>query len=98
MILVPVKNLTRAKQRLAPVLDQSARTELAHAMLADVLEALSDYTEDQVSLVTSDPFAFELARDYRFEIIPDESNISETDAIEMATRLCESRQIQSTLV
>ena len=98
MILVPVKNLANAKQRLAPVLEKSARTELAHAMLRDVLRALADYAEGEVSLVTSDPFAVELARDYRFGIIRDESNLSETDAIEMATRLCESWGIQSTLV
>jgi len=43
MILVPVKNLAKAKQRLAPVLEQSVRTEFAQAMLRDVLEALSGY-------------------------------------------------------
>ena len=32
------------------------------------------------------------------KIIRDESNLSETNAIEMATRLCESRGVESTLV
>jgi 2-phospho-L-lactate guanylyltransferase len=95
MILVPVKDLTNAKQRLAPVLEQSSRTELARAMLRDVLEAVSGY---DVSLVTSDPFALELASSHGFGIIRDESKISETHAIEMATRVCESRGIESTLV
>ncbi len=36
MILVPVKSLANAKQRLASIADQSARTELAQAMLFDV--------------------------------------------------------------
>jgi 2-phospho-L-lactate guanylyltransferase len=98
MILVPVKNLVNAKQRLAHVLEQSARTELAQAMLADVLQALADSAADDVSLVSSDPFALELADHYRFVVIPDDSNLSETSAIEMATRACESRGIQSTLV
>jgi len=40
MILIPVKNLANAKQRLADVLDQQERTELAHAMLTDVLQAV----------------------------------------------------------
>jgi 2-phospho-L-lactate guanylyltransferase len=40
----------------------------------------------------------ELAGRYGFEIIRDESNLSETDAIEMATRVCEARGIESTLV
>src|SRR5713226_1941085 len=98
MILVPVKNLANAKQRLSPALEHHARTELAHAMLRDVLGALSDYGEDEVSLVTSDPFAEELASQYGFGIIRDESNLSETNAIEMATRLCESCGVESTLV
>jgi 2-phospho-L-lactate/phosphoenolpyruvate guanylyltransferase len=98
MILVPVKNLANAKQRLAAVMEQAARTEFAHAMLEDVLQALAESAADQVSLVSADPFALELANHHRFAVIPDDSNLSETAAIEMATRLCESRGIHSTLV
>jgi len=98
MILLPVKNLANAKQRLAAVLGQVARTELAQAMLTDVAEAIAAYAGDQVAIATSDPFAIELARQHRFEIIRDESNLSETDAIEMATRVCEARGVESTLV
>jgi 2-phospho-L-lactate guanylyltransferase len=98
MILVPVKNLSNAKQRLGLVLEQSARTELAQAMLADVLDALAESAADEVSLVTSDRFAVELANHYRFAVIPDDSNRSETSAIEMATRACEARGIQTALV
>jgi 2-phospho-L-lactate guanylyltransferase len=98
MILVPVKNLANAKQRLAQALEQSARTELAHVMLQDVLEALAESAVDEVSVVTSDAFALELADHYRLAVIRDDSNLSETAAIEMATRVCESRGVQSTLV
>lgn len=98
MILVPVKNLANAKQRLAQVLEQSSRTELAHAMLEDVLEALCESAADEISLVTSDPFALEIANQYGCAVIPDKSNLSETDAIDMATSACEARGIHSTLV
>jgi 2-phospho-L-lactate guanylyltransferase len=99
MILVPVKNLGNAKQRLASVLDQSTRTELAQAMLHDVLDALAMCSEKpQVSLVTSDAFAVDLARQFGFEVIHDSANHSETDAIEMATNVCELRGEESTLV
>jgi 2-phospho-L-lactate guanylyltransferase len=98
VILVPVKNLANAKQRLASVLEQQERTQLAHAMLTDVVEAIAEYAGDQVALATIDPFAIELASRYGFEVIRDESNVSETDAIEMATRTCEARGVQSTLV
>jgi len=99
MILVPVKNLTNAKQRLSPVLDQDWRTALAHAMLHDVVDALAMCPErPPVSLVTSDSFAMDLAREFDFEVILDSANRSETDAIEMATHRCELQGMESTLV
>lgn len=99
MILVPVKNLSAAKQRLAAVLDQPARTELAQTMLHDVVAALAAWLRRPAcALVTSDPFALELAGEYDFEIIPDPSNPGETGAIEMATNLCVTRGMDSTLV
>lgn len=99
MILVPVKDLSQAKQRLAPLLDQSSRTELACAMLFDVLETLGNWkSRPEVAVVTSDFFAVDLARRFDFEVIPDHANRSETDAIEMATEVCRSRGLDSTLV
>jgi 2-phospho-L-lactate guanylyltransferase len=99
VILVPVKNLSSAKQRLAAVLDQLARTELAQAMLHDVLTALHDWTNrPQVAVVSSDSYAVKLAREYAFAVIPDPDNPGETGAIEMATRACVERGAESTLV
>jgi 2-phospho-L-lactate/phosphoenolpyruvate guanylyltransferase len=99
MILIPVKNLATAKQRLARLFDQATRTQLAKAMLQDVLQVLSSWSaRPAVSLVTNDPFALELARHFDFEVIPDHENRGETHAIEMATRQCEERGIDSTLV
>jgi len=99
VILVPVKNLSSAKQRLAAVLDQPARTELAQAMLHDVVATLAAWPHRPAcALVTSDPFAIELARQYNFEIILDPANPGETGAIEMATRLGVSRGVDNTLV
>jgi 2-phospho-L-lactate guanylyltransferase len=99
VILIPVKNLAEAKQRLAAVLDQPARTELAQAMLHDVVSALASWSgRPDCALVTSDPFALELAEQYDFEVIPDRVNSGETGAIEMATQLCVARGIDNTLV
>lgn len=97
MILVPVKNLNNAKQRLAGVLEAGARRELAEAMLSDTLEALS-HAGAETSLVTSDPVAIALGRARGFDIIPDPTNLSETDAVEMATEVLVARGIESTLV
>ncbi len=99
MILVPVKNLSAAKQRLATVLDQPSRTALAQAMLHDVLAVLHGWRDrPQVAVVTSDSYAIKLAEEYEFEIIPDPENPGETGAIEMATRQCVEHGIESTLV
>lgn len=99
MILIPVKNLATAKQRLARLFDQATRTELARAMLQDVLEVLNSWSaRPAVSLVTNDPFALELAEHFDFEVIPDLENRGETYAIEMATQHCEERGVDSTLV
>jgi len=100
MILIPVKNLSTAKQRLASLLSQAVRTELARAMLLDVLESIARAPSlaTEVALVTSDPYAIDLAKGFDFQTIPDTANTSETDAIEMATQVCESRGVESTLV
>lgn len=99
MILVPVKNLKNAKQRLSPLLDAPSRLEFAQAMIYDVLETLAAWSNrPEVAVVTSDPYSSELARHFHFEIIPDEAERSETDAIEKATDLCSRRGIESTLV
>lgn len=105
MILVPVKNSNNAKQRLSEVLDGASRTELAQAMLRDVLETLASWRDQSlpehcsgIALVTSDAYAVGLADELRLEVIRDETNPGETGAIEMATRLCEERGARSTLV
>jgi 2-phospho-L-lactate guanylyltransferase len=99
VILIPVKNLSSAKQRLAAILDQSARTELAQTMLQDVTAAVAAWEKHPpCALVTSDPFAIELACKHNFEVIPDPANPGETGAIEMATKICSTRGEDNTLV
>lgn len=99
MILIPVKDLSNAKQRLSSVLDRAQREELARAMLLDVADAIGGWAErPPLALVTSDPFAMEVAQQFDFEIIQDRLNQGETEAIEMATQVCESRGGKSTLV
>jgi 2-phospho-L-lactate guanylyltransferase len=110
VILVPVKNTSSAKQRLAAILDQPSRTALAQAMLHDVLTTLYNWLarrenarrekarRPQVAVVTSDPYAVKLAAEFEFEVIPDPDNPGETGAIELATRICVERGADSTLV
>lgn len=99
MILVPVKNLENAKERLSSVLSPAERRALAEAMLQDVLEALAAVNHrTRVGVVTGDPLATALARRYGFALIPDPANLGETDAIAHATAHCIANGEDSTLV
>ena len=99
MILIPVKDLRSAKQRLAAVLPQELRTELAETMLSDVLAALAGWREHPpVALVTSYPPAVALAGQHGFQVIRDEENLSETAAIETGTRAALQAGASETLV
>jgi 2-phospho-L-lactate guanylyltransferase len=102
VVLIPIKNTSSAKQRLASVLDQPSRTKLAQAMLWDVLTTLHQWQngpqDARVVIVTGDPYATEVAHEYKFEIISDPENPGETGAIEMATQICVERGEGSTLV
>jgi len=98
-LLVPVKSLDNAKQRLGNAYDQHHRTLLAEAMLRDVLIAVTGVTgRVAVFLVTSDARAEALANEFGFGVIEDRRNESETAAIEMATAWCQSRGYDTTLV
>jgi 2-phospho-L-lactate guanylyltransferase len=99
MILIPVKNLSDAKQRLSPVLSPDQRLALARAMCEDVLEEVARWRgRPPVAVVTGDPFARDLAVRLQFEVIADGVNPGETGAIEMATAVCRERGAPSTLV
>jgi 2-phospho-L-lactate guanylyltransferase len=98
MILVPVKNLADAKQRLSSILGAQERFALAQAMCEDVLQALATWpNHPPVAVVTSNPFARDVAQRFGFEIIGDD-NSGETNAIEMATAVCKAGGAKSTLV
>lgn len=99
MILVPIKNLENAKERLSPVLNRAERRALAEAMLQDVLAAVAGVNHHtRVGVVTSDPFAVSLAQRHGFTIIPDPANLGESDAIAHATERCIANGDDSTLV
>ena len=99
MILVPVKNLPAAKQRLSSILNPEERFALAQAMCEDVLTTLGEWRgRPPVAVVSSDAFARELAVRFDFEVMADDDNSGETHAIEMATKICQARGAENTLV
>jgi 2-phospho-L-lactate/phosphoenolpyruvate guanylyltransferase len=99
VLLIPVKDLATAKQRLASSLAQSQRSQLAEAMLRDVMTAAAGVRNRlDVALVTGDARAQQLAHEFGFSIIEDTRDESETAAIEMATAWCEQRGCDITVV
>ncbi len=99
ILLIPFKDLATAKQRLAAALTQLQRSQFAEAMLRDVMTAAARVQDRlDVALVTGDPRAQQLARDFGSGVIEDTSNESETAAIEMATAWCEQRGYDTTVV
>ncbi len=98
-MVIPVKNLANAKQRLAPVLGPEERTALATAMLQDVFEAVASWTRrPQVTVVTGDAEARSLARQCGFELLDDPEEAGESAAVERATRALEVQGTRSLLV
>lgn len=89
MILVPIKDLRGAKQRLSPVLSAEERTELARAMAEDVFDALVPFaTSPGVAVVSGDPWASRQAKSRGFTIIVDDEQAGESAAIALATLFC----------
>ncbi len=86
MILVPIKDLRHAKQRLSPALTPEERAALAHAMVEDVFDAVAPFANDPgVAIVSGDIWASQQAKARNFTIILDTDQAGETAAIEMAT-------------
>src|ERR1019366_6757121 len=85
--------------RLGEALDQPQRSQLAEAMLRDVMTAAAGVTDRlDVYLVTGDADARAMAAEFNFGVIEDTRNESETAAIEMATAWCEHQQYDTTVV
>lgn len=68
-IVIPVKTLSAAKQRLAPVLDPVERAGLVLAMLRDLLGCVIEAGVGPVSVVTGDDRVADLARGFGAGIV-----------------------------
>jgi 2-phospho-L-lactate guanylyltransferase len=91
-ILIPVKDLTRAKQRLALLMTQEERTRLAWAMLENTFAAAAGARNvDRVAVVTLYAPAIELARKYGMELIAETEQISESASVDFGSREAKKR-------
>lgn len=85
--LVPVKELTRSKQRLAEMLGQDERKALVLAMLRDVLTAIQDSSEfDGILLVSRSRQVQVAARDFVSDIFIESRGSDHSQAVTEANR------------
>ena len=95
--LIPVKELSQAKARLAPVLDGERRRELALALYRDVLAAaLACPALDGVAVVSRDRDALTLAVEAGAEGLPEPGGLNE--ALTSASRTMAERGIDRLVV
>jgi 2-phospho-L-lactate guanylyltransferase len=81
VVAVPVKDLVNAKQRLVPILSPAERSDLARAMLEDVLDALVAAQLGEVLVVTRDPSVEALARRQGAATLREDVNRGHTEAV-----------------
>jgi 2-phospho-L-lactate/phosphoenolpyruvate guanylyltransferase len=86
--VVPVKERDRAKERLAPLLPSEMRQALALTMLEDILAALTSAVGlAGLLVVTVDPAASRVARQYGARLVDDGARDGHTGAVTAAARL-----------
>jgi 2-phospho-L-lactate/phosphoenolpyruvate guanylyltransferase len=97
-LLLPVKDLRNAKQRLAAVLSPQERFALAQAMLADTTDAVKRVQRaDAIFVVTSYEPATEIATQNGWQILREEQQISESASVDWASRICAERGVAALL-
>jgi 2-phospho-L-lactate guanylyltransferase len=97
-LLLPIKDLRNAKQRLAEVLTSEERFSLAQAMLADTILAIRGVERaDKIVVVTNYEPAMETAAKYGWEVLREGQQTSESASVDYASRLCAERGVTALL-
>jgi 2-phospho-L-lactate guanylyltransferase len=97
--IVPVKPLRQGKSRLSKVLTEDQRTSLNQRMLKRTLEILAQVKEvDQVLVVSKDPNALALARDFKAKTLQENGQPGLNTALEKATVVAMAYKARSILI
>ena len=86
--VVPAKEFTAAKQRLAEAVPAGTRAALARAMLEDVLAALTASPVDRIVVVTPDPEAAAVAERVGAFVLREPEGQGHTAAVARGAALC----------
>ena len=97
-LLLPVKDLTNAKKRLIGVLTPGERFGLAQAMLTDTIRAVRSVRRaEKIFVVTNYLPAMRMATKNGWETLREERQISESDSVDTASRICEAEGVRAVL-
>jgi len=87
--VIPVKELTRGKQRLQPLLTAAERHLLSKTMLEDVLSVVAICPLlDRVLVITSDAEAAACARQYGAGVIKEVRQVRQSQSVDAAATIC----------
>jgi 2-phospho-L-lactate guanylyltransferase len=97
-LLLPVTDLNNAKKRLMGLLTPEQRFALAGAMLADTIRAVRGVRcAEKVFVVTNYEPVMQLAEENQWEILREEQQISESNSVDDASKICEQRGVTGLL-
>jgi len=97
-LLLPIKDLKHAKQRLAGFLAPEERLGLAQAMLADSLRAVRGVRlAEKIFVATNYEPAIGIAEENGWEILREEHQISESASVDWASRICAQKNVTGLL-
>jgi len=97
-LLLPVKDLNNAKKRLVGVLTPEERFGLAEAMLADTIRAVRGVElAEKIFVATNYEPAIRIAQENGWQVLREEQQISESDSVDTASRICEDRGVTALL-
>ncbi len=97
-LLLPVKDLNNAKKRLIGALTPEERFGFAEAMLKDTMRAVQGVRlAGKILVVTNYAPVMQLAEENGWEILREERQISESDSVDAASRICELRGVTGLL-
>ncbi|HYL61823.1 MAG TPA: 2-phospho-L-lactate guanylyltransferase [Candidatus Methylomirabilis sp.] len=97
-LLLPIKDLKHAKQRLASLLTPEERLGLAQAMLTDTIRAVSSTRlAEKVFVATNYEPAIRTAKDNGWEVLREECQVSESASVDWASRICAQKNITGLL-
>jgi 2-phospho-L-lactate guanylyltransferase len=97
--IIPIKPLRRGKSRLSSVLTEQEREILNRKLLIRSINCLQQVKEiDQIVVVSHDPAALSISRDYGVKTIQDNRNTNINNALRKATLAAKAFNASSLLI